>query len=147
MVPNFYRLAASVYQTNRRYLPCVVDHFFDDFFKVEPSLSFANAECCLQNLCSAMGIELDLGKNQPAFYKATVLGVVFDLSRLLSCGSVASPKPTRVPDLPELAEVLELDLLSPSHSARLPGTADFVATTLYSTVGQTCLSASMDCRY
>eukprot|EP00971_Amphidinium_carterae_P341588 6480457-Amphidinium_carterae.1 len=54
-VDNFYRLAHWIATVARRYFHLVVDHFFDDFFLVEPLQSAPFAQRCLHQLFSLLG--------------------------------------------------------------------------------------------
>eukprot|EP00971_Amphidinium_carterae_P317063 6302924-Amphidinium_carterae.1 len=64
-VDNFYRVAHWLATVARRYFHLAVDHFFDDFFLVEPASSASFAPHCLHQLFELLGLSLDPQKSQP----------------------------------------------------------------------------------
>ena len=50
-VPNFYRFAEWVCRALRRWFHLMLNHFFDDFFVVEPTWSLQSAMFCFREGC------------------------------------------------------------------------------------------------
>jgi len=140
-VPNFYRLAAWLKTAARRLLHINVDHFFDDFWIIEPRCTIGSAVHSFQRLMELCGIVWDPEKDQGPSPLWTALGVVFDMVALRSSGSLKiKPKEKRrLNAILELMQVLEANLLAPSQAARLFGKLDFLNQTLYGRVGRTGL--------
>ena len=118
-----------------------MDHFFDDYFLVEPAKTIDSATFCFRRLMQLMGLKLDPGKSQPPNEIWCALGVHLDFSALMSSSKlIVRPKPTRVFNaVTELVQVLKDNRLVPSHAARLFGKLDFLNTTLFGKVGRSGL--------
>ena len=59
------RVAEWLSRFCQRYFKLCTDHFFDDFFTVEPSATIQSAMFCLQQSFSILGFSLDPEKTQP----------------------------------------------------------------------------------
>ena len=148
-VPNFYRLAAWLNRASRRLLFIIIEHFFDDYFYLEPRFSAASATWALRRLAAALGVVLAPDKAQLPSQLLTSLGIVFDFAGIISSSKLkVRPKHSRVRNLKaELQAVIKRGKLPPSHAARLAGKADFVNSTLFGRVGRACLSALKSRQY
>eukprot|EP00971_Amphidinium_carterae_P315743 6276266-Amphidinium_carterae.1 len=100
-VSNFYRVAEWLVRVARRYFHLAVEHFYDDFFLVEPESSAPVAQQCLQELFHILGFALDPAKSQPPSANAVVLGVHFDLTQVAHGLLQVRAKPERITLLTE----------------------------------------------
>ena len=127
-VPNFYRVAEWLCRSLQRYFHLVMDHFFDDFFIIEPDWSIFIGVFCFQEACKHLGFTLDPEKSQPPAQVAAILGVLFNLASLAESRKIyIMSKPSRVTNLIlEIKDVLEQNRLVPSHAARIVGKFVFV---------------------
>ena len=140
-VPNFYRVAEWLCRAARRYFHIALDHFFDDFFYVEPAATAESARKAITFLFDILGFKLDPVKAQPPSSSSTVLGVVFDLQHLQQDILFVRPKPERVRALSdEVESILRADWLPPSQVAKLIGKTDFINSTLFGRVGRAALA-------
>eukprot|EP00971_Amphidinium_carterae_P070662 1397364-Amphidinium_carterae.1 len=78
-VGNFCRVAEWITRVARRFFHLAVEHFYDDFFQVEPTSTAIVAQRCLHELFGVLGFVLDPTKSQTPSQNAVVLGVHFDL--------------------------------------------------------------------
>eukprot|EP00971_Amphidinium_carterae_P228538 4532902-Amphidinium_carterae.1 len=78
-VGNFCRVAEWITRVARRFFHLAIEHFYDDFFQVEPTRTAIVAQRCLHELFSVLGFVLDPTKSQAPSQNAVVLGVHFDL--------------------------------------------------------------------
>jgi len=140
-VPNFYRLAAWAMAGIRRLLFVVGDHFFDDYFYIEPKNTAPSAAWALQRFMQIVGLKLDSEKSQLPRSVWHALGVVFDMRSMLSSRLLlVKAKETRVLNaLVEMVSILQNNRLRPSHAAKVFGKLDFLNTTLFGRVGRTGL--------
>lgn len=117
-----------------------IDHFFDDFFIVEPKRTIASAVHCMKEAFKSLGFLLDPEKSQPSTTSCPILGIIFDTSSLSKKGVVRlSSKPSRVQNLCSVIEkVLESQNLSPSLAASIVGKFGFLCSTLFGKVGRCC---------
>lgn len=76
-VPNWYRVAEWLARVLKRLYYILVDHFFDDFFVVEPEDTIKSAMACLKETFNLVGFRLDPEKSQPPSELCAILGVVF----------------------------------------------------------------------
>ena len=124
-VPNFYRVAEWLCRAARRYFHIALDHFFDDFFFVEPVASAESARKAITFLFEFLGFKLDPLKEQPPSTSCTVLGVVFDLEHIQRDLLFVRPKPDRVQLLlEEVDHVLQCDWFPPSQVAKFIGNTE-----------------------
>jgi len=140
-VPNFCRLAAWAMLAATRLLHVVIDHFFDDYFMVEPKVTVASATWACRRLFRLVGLNLDPDKAQLPAEVWHALGVAFDMQTLSSQGLLkVRAKPSRVLNaIVDIMQVLKENRLRPSHAAKIFGRLDFLNTTLFGRVGRTGL--------
>eukprot|EP00435_Cladocopium_sp_Y103_P007062 s2279_g2.t1 len=60
-VPNFCRAAEWISRCTQRLFKSLVDHFFDNFFIIEPQLTVQSSLFCLQQLFLTLGFALHPG--------------------------------------------------------------------------------------
>ena len=139
-VPNFCRVAEWLARFCQRYFNICTDHFFDDFFTIEPSSTIGSAMSCLQESFKLLGFELDPDKTQQPSAICNILGVVFNTTTLqLQRRLLVESKPSRIANLKAcINEVLEKDFLSPSMAASIVGKFQFLCSTLFGKVGRCC---------
>ncbi len=139
-VPNFCRVAEWLARFCQVYFKICTDHFFDDFFTIEPSETIQSAMRCLQESFSLLGFELDPDKTQTPSQVCNILGVVFNSTSLqLQRRLLVESKPTRIQNLKECIEdVLQRDSLTPSLAASIVGKFQFLCSTLFGKVGRCC---------
>jgi len=83
-VPNFYRLAHWACKVARKLLSLVIDHFFDDFWIIEPQCLADYANWCFKSLMSTVGLSLDPEKEQLPAQVWKTLGIEIDMTCLVS---------------------------------------------------------------
>ena len=83
-VPNFCRVAEWIARVIQRLFSSTTDHFFDDFFVVEPSATIKSAVFCLRETFQILGFQLDPEKSQPPSEVCAILGVCFNTESLHS---------------------------------------------------------------
>ena len=139
-VPNFCRVAEWLARFCQVYFKMCTDHFFDDFFTVEPADTILSAMHCLQRSFSLLGFELDPDKTQVPSSICNILGVVFNSNSLqLQRRLLVESKPTRIQNLKErIEDVLRRDSLTPSLAASIVGKFQFLCSTLFGKVGRCC---------
>lgn len=117
-----------------------VDHFFDEFFLIEPAETAAAAMFILKETFSILEFSLDSEKSQPPAQHQAVRGVMFSTASLHSRTVIhVSPKPTRLKGLQKLIhEVLDKNSLTPSQAASLVGKFGFLCSTLFGKAGRCC---------
>ena len=76
-VPTFYRLAEWLNRAARRLLFIVMDHFFDDYFYLEPKFAAPSATWAFRRLAALTGVNLSDEKAQLPTQLLTCLGIVF----------------------------------------------------------------------
>jgi len=142
-VPNFYRVAEWLCRATRRYFSIVMDHFFDDFFIVEPQFSIQSAVFCFRRACQLLGFELDSAKSQMPACMCGILGVLFNTSAIRSERKLfVQSKPSRISNLTiEINAIVKADKLAPSHAARVIGKFGFIADHMYGRVGRAAMGA------
>ena len=91
-VPNFYRIAQWCATVGRRLLKLPVDHFFDDFWIVEPKCLAPSGVWAFRSLMKSCGFGLDPGKSQIPASVWNALGVAFDM-QTLRAQSFSQPDP------------------------------------------------------
>ena len=64
-VPNFCRVAEWISRCSTRLFHTFSDHFFDDFFCLEPASTVDSAIFCIKALFAELGFQLDPDKSQP----------------------------------------------------------------------------------
>eukprot|EP00435_Cladocopium_sp_Y103_P034639 s1626_g9.t1 len=139
-VPNFCRVSEWISRCLSRLYGMCLDHFFDDFFWVEPRSTAQVAVHCVQKSFSLLGFLLDSDKSQPPELVCPILGVLFNTTKLSSDHKLlVEPKPTRVANLIRVIDsVLESGELSPALAASIVGKFGFLCSTLYGKVGRCC---------
>lgn len=139
-VPNFCRVSEWLARLHQNLYSMVVDHFFDDFFIVEPSTTADTALFVLKETFTALGFLLDPEKSQPPSEVQAVLGVVFNTAALRNERKIRiEPKPSRVANLEIfIDQALENNALTPSQAASLVGKFGFLCSTLFGKVGRCC---------
>jgi hypothetical protein len=141
-VPNFYRCADMICELGQKYLSLCMDHFFDDFWVIEPEYAVASAQTALRGLLDVLGFKWDPRKSQGPTDSGTILGVQLDLTRARDSLLTARPKPGRVESVQkEILATLESGRLPGSQSARIAGKAEFLSTTMFGKVGKCCLAS------
>ena len=137
-VPNFLRLAEWACRASRRLLHLVLDHFFDDFFLVEPEWASSVGLWSFRRCLHTLGFRLDPEKRQLPVDSFKVLGVRFVTSALATEGLVkVEPLASRVLSLrQDVSLVLEKGTLTPSQAARLVGRYGFLSETIFGRVGR-----------
>ena len=142
-VPNFCRVAEWISRCLQRLYHMMVDHFFDDFFVVEPDWSIEVAMFCLRETFSVLGFALDPDKSQVPAQVCAVLGVLFNTEALHTERLFhVSPKPSRIQNLKStIHQVLANQELSPALAASIVGKFGFLCSTLFGKVGRCCTGA------
>ena len=117
-----------------------VDHFFDDFFIVEPSFTISSAVFCLQETFKVLGFQLDPDKSQQPSECCAILGILFSTSVLRTERKlVLKAKPSRVQNLKEMISAVKARQdLSPALAASIVGKFGFLCSTLFGKVGRCC---------
>ena len=95
-VPNFCRVSEWLARLLQNVYRMVADHFFDDFFVVEPSTTIDTAMFVLRETFSLVGFSLDSEKSQPPSSVQAVLGGYFLITLALKNEKKIriEPKPT-----------------------------------------------------
>ena len=139
-VPNFYRLAEWASRVLIRGMSLMVDHFFDDYFYLERQPCAKVAQFCIQETFKLLGLTLDPDKSQPPAEVASVLGVAFNTTCLLTERRLlVEPKPSRRSNFIKMVDrILEQGILNPSLAASLLGKFGFLCSTLFGKVGRFC---------
>ena len=132
-VPNFSRVAEWSCHFLQRFFLLHVDHFFDDFFAIEPSSTFTASMFVVREAFKTLGFTLDPDKSQPPAEVCAILGVLFSTANLTSEKKFRiTAKPSRLASLCSLLQaVLEKDELSPSLAASIVGKFGFLCSTLF----------------
>ena len=120
----------------------VTDHFFDDFWIIEPQLTIDSAFWAFNMMMKLFGFAFDKEKEQLPRSVWHALGVVFDMQTLQSARRlIVKPKPSRLLKVAKLlVKFVETNSLSPREAAKLFGQLDFLNTTLFGRVGRSGLS-------
>ena len=141
-VPNFCRIAEHLARIIRKLLFIVTDHFFDDFWIIEPKISIDSAFWAFNKMMKLFGFAFDKEKEQLPRSVWQALGVVFDMQTLQSSRLViVKAKPSRLLKVAKLLiKTLENNSLSPNAAAKLFGQLDFLNTTLFGRVGRSGLA-------
>ena len=142
-VPNFCRVAEWISRCLQKLYGMVVDHFFDDFFVIEPDLTIHTAMQCLRETFELLGFQLDPDKSQLPTHQASILGVVFNTENLGDTSSFrVEAKPSRITNLASVTQdVLESGTLSPALAASIVGKFGFLTSTLFGKAGWCCTGA------
>ena len=137
-VPNFYRIATWACVASRRLLGLLIDHFFDDYWMVEPKCLIQSACWAFKEFMALMGLTLDPGKETfpAAFWQ--VLGVDIDMSSILATHRLlVKPRLQRIINtVHEMISILRSRKLTSTAAARLFGKLDFANQTLFGRVGR-----------
>ena len=142
-VPNFCRIAEWAARAARRLLLVVADHFFDDYFIVEPKCTAASAVWSFRRLLNLVGLQIDPKKSQLPSDVWRALGVHFDMQAIRSSGTVfVKPTPKRLHNaVAEILSILIAGRLRSSQAAKVFGKVDFLNTTLFGRVGRSGMLA------
>ena len=142
-VPNFCRVAEWIARLLQRRFRLIVDHFFDDFWLVEPAELADSAMFVLRECFAILGFQLDGEKSQTPSSVQAVLGVLFNTQALAHEKIFhVQAKPSRVANLTRLIDkVLSEDSLSPTLAASIVGKFGFLCSTLFGKVGRCCTAA------
>ena len=142
-VPNFCRVAEWIARLLQKLYYILVDHFFDDFFVVEPEITIQSAIACLKESFNLLGFQLDPEKSQPPSELCSILGVVFCTQTLHQQRIITvHAKETRVAFLKEAIEkIFQNRRISPHQAASLVGKFQFLCSTLFGKVGRCCTGA------
>ena len=148
-VPNFYRMAEWACRVARRLLFLVCDHFFDDFWIIEPKCTIASAVWAFNRIMGLFGFQLDPGKQQLPAQVWHALGVEFDLRGLVASGKLFVQALARrlYNTAMAIVAVVNADRLRPAHAAKLFGRLDFLNTTLFGRVGRAGLAHLKERQY
>ena len=139
-VPNFCRVAEWIARVIQRLFSSTTDHFFDDFFVVEPSATIKSAVFCLRETFQILGFQLDPEKSQPPSEVCAILGVCFNTESLHSQKIIhVQAKESRLAFLQDtIDKVLSTGRLSPALAGSLVGKFQFLCSTLFGRVGRCC---------
>ena len=142
-VPNFCRVAERLARLLQKLYYILVDHFFDDFFVVEPENTIQSAMACLKESFNLFGFQLDPEKSQPPSELCSILGVVFCAQTLRQQRVIAvCAKEARMAFLEEaIQKNFQTRRLSPHQAASMVGKFQFLCSTLFGKVGRCCTGA------
>lgn len=120
----------------------MTDHFFDDFFTIEPDNTIVSAMECLRDFFHLLGFELDPEKSQSPTSCGAILGVLFNTIPCDHYAFAVEPKPSRLANLQHMVQnILEKGELSPALAASIVGKFGFLCSTLFGRVGRCCTGA------
>ena len=139
-VPNFCRVAEWLSRLIARKFHIMIDHFFDDFWIIEPKWSVSSAVFCLNRAFALLGFTLDPEKTQPPHEICAILGVLFNTTALSREKKLLiSAKPSRIANLTQVIHLcLTKGELSPALAASIVGKFGFLCSTLFGKVGRCC---------
>eukprot|EP00435_Cladocopium_sp_Y103_P058671 s40_g20.t1 len=139
-VPNFCRTAEWISVCAQKLFISLLDHFFDDFFIIEPELTIQSALFCLRELFVSLGFSLDPEKSQPPSQVCAILGILFNTESLRQQRVIhLCAKPPRVSNLLSMIDlVISTQRLSSALAASLVGKFGFLCSTLFGKVGRCC---------
>ena len=141
-VPNFCRVAEWMARLITRQYQCLCDHFFDDYWIIEPQGSIELASFCLKETFRLLGLTLDPDKTQMPATVCGILGVLFNTESLKQGKIVVSAKPSRIANLETMIlGILARGELSPALAASVVGKFGFLCSTLFGKVGRCCTGA------
>ena len=83
-VPNFCRVSEWIARMLQRFFHLFVDHFFDDFFIIEPAETIRSAVIMMREGFKILGFTLDPEKSQEQTDTCPILGVIFSSAVLAS---------------------------------------------------------------
>ena len=139
-VPNFCRVAEWIARLLQRRFRLVVDHFFDDFWLVEPAPLAETAMFVLRECFATLGFALDKEKSQAPNSVQAVLGVLFN-TQAIEHEKIfhVQAKPSRISNLVAVIDrVLSEGALTSSLAASIVGKFGFLCSTLFGKVGRCC---------
>ena len=139
-VPNFCRVAEWISRCSTRLFHTFSDHFFDDFFCLEPASTVDSAIFCIKALFAELGFQLDPDKSQPPSETCAILGIMFSTQSLAAERRIfLEAKPSRVTNLCDtINQVLDSGQLSAASAASIVGKFGFLCSTLFGKVGRCC---------
>ena len=139
-VPNFCRVAEWINRCAQKLFSAYMDHFFDDFFVIEPRQTIQSALFCLQQLFQILGFSLDSEKSQPPSQLCAILGILFNTETLRTQRTISlCAKPSRIANLLVMIDqVRSSGKLTAALAASLVGKFSFLCSTLFGKVGRCC---------
>ena len=148
-VPNFCRIAEWIGRLLTRCFHIAVDHFFDDFFVVEPTSTIQVAIFCIRETFKALGFTLDAEKSQQPSEVVAILGVLFNTASLKDQRSLCvEAKESRVRNLIiSIDSVLSKGFLTQTLCASIVGKFNFLCSTLFGKVGRCCTTTLRKIQY
>ena len=133
----YNRWPRLVISAARAWLGCCADSYFDDAFVGEPQYARGSGQWALGALAALLGTPFSADKHAPPSESPTFLGVVTDLSRVVShgeiCCSVTEARRSSVSALAQL--VLDDDRISGACAAKLTGKARWMLCPCFGRVG------------
>ena len=139
-VNNFNALSSFIEHCARCVVGACCARFYDDFAVCEPSLTARSAQLSMFQLAEILGFQFDVKKHRKAGPVNAFLGVVTDLSQLLSGVIILTAKPGRVAKLVRaLQHVLDSKQLSSAAAASLRGKLYFLTTSCAGRAGVAAL--------
>ena len=148
-VPNFCRVSEWICRFMQRYFHLNVEHFFDDFFIIEPAHTIKSAVFILNESFRLLGFTLDPEKAQAPSSLCAILGVLFSSQALASERLIrVVAKPTRVANLNStIQKVLDEDELTSAQAGSIVGKFGFLCSSLFGKVGRFCTAAVRQRQY
>ena len=142
-VPNFCRVSEWLSRFLQRFYFLHIDHFFDDFFLIEPSLIIQAGIFVMKESFKILGFELDPEKSQPPASVCAVLGVLFSTAAIAAERRIhVAAKPSRTRNLIQTIDSVSIaGELSPAVAASIVGKFVFLCSTLFGKVGRCCTAA------
>lgn len=97
MFGRSFRAHLLTSRCSQRYFHTFSDHFFDDFFCMEPIATVESAIFCLRCMFEELGFKLDPSKTQPPSPVCAILGFHFSTEALAMEQAIRlEPKPSRL---------------------------------------------------
>ena len=133
----YNRWPRLVVSAARAWLGCCVDSYFDDAFVGEPQFAAGSGQRALGELAALLGTPFSPGKHQAPSELPTFLGVVTDLSRVVSHSEilVSVEEDRRLSVGALVTSALAADRLSSGAAAKLSGKARWMLCPCFGRVG------------
>ena len=137
-VPNFNRSPALVCAATRILLAAPVDHFVDDFNEMDIVSCGASVQDAVWCVSACIGVPLAKEKRVRPGTARVILGVMVDVSRVHSEGTIVySPMAGRCSSIiTALQRAQELGILLPGEASKLFGRIQFLLSATFSRVGR-----------
>ena len=134
---GYNRWPRLVVSAARAWLGCCVDSYFDDAFVGEPQFAAGSGQRALGELAALLGTPFSPGKHQAPSELPTFLGVVTDLSRVVSHSEilVSVEEDRRLSVGALVTSALAADRLSSGAAAKLSGKARWMLCPCFGRVG------------